>query len=154
VTTKRCTKCGEDKPISEFYKRSASKDGLQNHCKPCSNERIARKRVNNREYMRSYMKSKAGKAAVRKHRLKKNYNLTPVEFQELLIAQNFCCASCGTTEPKGSSNQWHVDHCHDTGKVRGLLCILCNIGIGCLGDNLQGVRNALLYLEKHYNDNP
>jgi hypothetical protein len=100
------------------------------------------------------MKSKAGKASVRKHRLKKNYNLTPAGFQELLIAQNFCCASCGTAEPKGSNNQWHVDHCHDTGKVRGLLCSLCNIGIGCLGDNLQGVRNALLYLEKHYNDNP
>lgn len=149
---KACTACGQVKPTTQFYKRKVSKDGLQNHCKPCSNERIARKRANNREYMRSYMKSDAGKTAVRRHRLKKNYGLSLQEFNELLSAQSFSCACCGTTEPKGNSNQWHVDHCHETGAVRGLLCNACNIGIGCLGDDLQGVRNALKYLERHYND--
>ena len=149
---KACTACGQVKPTTQFYKRQASKDGLQNHCKPCSNERVSRKRAKNREYMRSYMKTDAGKASVRKHRLKKNYGLTPEDFETLLVSQSNLCACCGTAEPKGSSNQWHVDHCHQSGKVRGLLCNACNIGIGCLGDNLEGIRNALNYLERHYND--
>ena len=149
--SKTCSACGQVKPATQFYKRSASKDGLQNHCKPCINERITRKRANNREYMRSYMKTEAGKTAVRKHRLKKNYGLTLDDFNSLLARQKFSCACCGTKNPKGNSNQWHVDHCHVTGEVRGLLCNACNIGIGCLGDNLQGIRNALYYLERHYN---
>lgn len=45
----------------------------------------------------------------------------------------------------------HVDHCHDTGKVRGLLCTTCNHGLGKLGDNLDGLFKAVRYLEKSKN---
>ena len=149
--SKCCVTCKQIKATNQFYKKSLSKDGFQSQCKLCSNERVAYKRTNNREYMRSYSRSEAGKAALRKHRLKK-YGLTPESFKALLVSQSYCCACCGTNKPHGNSNQWNVDHCHTTGKVRGLLCNSCNIGIGCLGDNLQGVRNALHYLERHYND--
>jgi hypothetical protein len=151
--SKTCSACKQVKPTTDYYKRAASSDGLQRHCKVCSNTRVAKKRANNREYMRSYMRSPAGKTAARKHLLKKKYKLSLEEFDNLLAAQDFVCACCKRSEPGGASNQWNVDHCHESGKVRGLLCNACNIGIGCLGDDLQGARNALQYLERHYNDN-
>jgi hypothetical protein len=151
---KACSSCGQVKQASEFYRRQASNDGLQKQCKPCSNERVARKRASNREYMRSYMRSDAGRAACRRHLLKKKYGLTTEQFNKLLTSQEHSCACCGRKEAGGRSNQWNVDHCHVTGEVRGLLCNSCNVGLGCLGDDLQGIRNALSYLERHYNGSP
>lgn len=148
---KTCSACGQVKPATQFYKRRASNDGLQKHCKSCSNKRVAQKRANNREYMRSYGKTQAAKDSSRKHRLKAKYGLKPEQFDNLLANQSYSCACCGSSNPGGRYNQWNVDHCHVTGEVRGLLCSACNIGIGCLGDNLQGIRNALYYLERHYN---
>lgn len=60
----------------------------------------------------------------------------------MLAAQDGVCAICKQT-PEG---QWNIDHCHDTGAVRGLLCSPCNIGIGQLGDDPERVRAALEYL--------
>jgi len=56
------------------------------------------------------------------------------------------CDCCG----KESETPLHLDHDHKTGKFRGWLCIKCNQGIGKLGDNIEGVTNALKFLEKHY----
>lgn len=149
---KTCTSCGQVKLSTDFYARKASKDGLQRQCKSCSNERVTRKRSQNREYMRSYMKSDAGKIVVRKHLLKKKYGLTLENFDSLLASQNYRCACCSRKEPGGRNNQWNVDHCHATGRVRGLLCHSCNVGIGCLGDDLDGLHKALNYLKRHYYD--
>lgn len=56
------------------------------------------------------------------------------------------CENCGTLLVKGRNV--HLDHCHKTGKFRGWLCNRCNLGIGCLGDNIQGLRQAIEYLER------
>jgi hypothetical protein len=58
------------------------------------------------------------------------------------------CACCGGTDP--GKRGWMVDHDHVTGEIRGILCNRCNLGIGLLGDSIEGVRKALTYLEKHY----
>jgi len=83
-----------------------------------------------RQYARDYQKreylSDPGKfkERVRKSKLKKVYGLTLERFNELLAAQGGACALCGTKDP-GKVN-WHVDHDHSTGAVRGLLCNPCN----------------------------
>lgn len=71
----------------------------------------------------------------------------------MYVSQNGVCAICGKPETeksrKGNVRSLHVDHNHDTGKVRGLLCGKCNRSIGVLGDSVQILRNAVKYLE-HY----
>lgn len=64
-----------------------------------------------------------------------------------LITHDGMCDACGTDSPGG--NGWCVDHSHTSGRVRGVLCAKCNIGIGMLGDNVEGLRKALAYLEKN-----
>lgn len=146
---RRCGQCGKEKLLSDFYVRKASKDGLQYTCKSCSNARVNRIRAKNRDYMKTYIKSEAGKTSQRKHKLKKNYGISESQYNEMLELQNYSCACCKASEP-GGRGRWHVDHCHVSGLVRGLLCHSCNIGIGHLGDSVDGVEKALIYLKSHY----
>tara|TARA_B100001059_G_C17453368_1_gene388534 strand:+ start:117 stop:596 length:480 start_codon:yes stop_codon:yes gene_type:complete len=76
------------------------------------------------------------------------YGLTTTEYDNMLREQNGVCAICGSDNPRGK-NVFVIDHNHDTGEVRGLLCDMCNKGIGCLGDNLDKLRSAVLYLERY-----
>jgi hypothetical protein len=77
--------------------------------------------------------------------LKKKYGLSAFQFDELLAAQNNRCALCSTDVP-GGVGTFHVDHCHDTGRVRGLLCMDCNTGIGKLKDSPELLSRAIDYL--------
>lgn len=88
----------------------------------------------------------------RKNKLKR-YGLTQETFDRILESQNGVCAICGTTE-WGSpvKNIPHVDHCHTSGKVRGLLCHQCNTAIGHLKDNPEIVMSAYNYLIKSQKD--
>ena len=85
----------------------------------------------------------------RKSQLKLKYNLTIEEYDELLESQEFKCAICLTDKPTGKWKQFAVDHCHQTGKVRGLLCNDCNRGMGLLRDNSNLLRKAAEYLDNH-----
>lgn len=78
--------------------------------------------------------------------LKRNYGITPEEYYRIWEAQGKICACCGSSTPQGRG--WCVDHDHETRKVRGILCAKCNLGIGQLGDNLEGVLRAYNYLLK------
>lgn len=73
-------------------------------------------------------------------------NTLNAAFEKLNASQQGLCASCGKTNPDRSSLS--LDHCHSTGKIRGLLCRNCNSGIGLLGDNVEGLQAALAYLTK------
>lgn len=73
----------------------------------------------------------------------KQYDLTLDDFNLIMSDQKGCCAVCG----KSSDKILHVDHDHNTGKVRGLLCHNCNTGIGHLGDDPARLRAAIKYLE-------
>lgn len=78
------------------------------------------------------------------NRLKK-YGLTIQDYYEILKGQRDKCACCG----RGAGTRgWNIDHDHNTGEVRGLLCSGCNLGIGSLGDTLEGARCAVAYLER------
>jgi recombination endonuclease VII len=71
-----------------------------------------------------------------KHRewwLKRNYGLSLEAWEALFNGQGRCCAICGKSDP-GSKKGWSTDHDHETGRVRGILCMSCNTFIGLLGD--------------------
>ena len=131
---KRCRECGKVKSIDDFYNRSASPDGKQGYCKPCQN--VRKKRYDEKNPSRHYAT-----------RLKAKYGIT-IEDYEQMLAEQGGCAICGAAEPFGRSNRYfHVDHCHTTGRVRGVLCANCNTALGLLGDDPQRLAAAVRYLE-------
>lgn len=87
-----------------------------------------------------------GKVSERNRKLKK-YGLTLEQYNFMLEAQNNSCAIC--KEDKKTIRDWHVDHCHTTGKVRGILCHHCNLLLGNARDNKNTLYNAINYLNKY-----
>jgi len=80
--------------------------------------------------------------------LKRNFGISLHEYNLMLTEQKGKCACCGIHQNELTIN-FAVDHDHDTGLIRGLLCGICNTAIGKLGDNIEGLMRALNYLEKH-----
>lgn len=136
---KICTKCDESKPLDAFYQNPENRDGRQGSCKACDNVRTKEWKAANAESTR--MTSK-------KYYLRTKYGITIEQYNDLLAKQGGRCACCGADSPRGRGVYFPVDHCHETGAVRGLLCNPCNVGIGALGDNVEGVMRALTYLTK------
>lgn len=140
---KKCTVCKENKDFSEYFKSQKSKDGYGYRCKPCDKEARADYRENNRERFRE---------VARRKQLKHKYGMSMDEYDALLKRQKGRCGICGTENPCGRKKvrkhltNFAVDHCHSTGKIRGLLCSSCNRGLGLLGDNWAIIANLRRYL--------
>lgn len=77
-------------------------------------------------------------------RYKYLYGITIKDYADILIEQEGACAICG----KIPENRLCVDHDHNSGKVRGLLCNKCNLGLGYFGDDLAIIMNAVIYLQQ------
>lgn len=88
------------------------------------------------------------KVAHRKYYLKTTYGITPEEYEELLEKQNHACALCNNERSGPMRIRLAIDHCHETGRIRGLLCQRCNWAIGQLGDNEEALKNALDYIKE------
>jgi hypothetical protein len=129
--TKQCTKCGDDKPIESFAKRNNRKSGVQSSCKECN--------VKNKQDAQYY----------RDWKLKAVYGISRTEYDSLRAAQNHCCAICGIHEKHAKNTTLCVDHNHNTGEVRGLLCHKCNAAIGLLQDSHEFCTNAATYLKEY-----
>jgi hypothetical protein len=104
-----------------------------------------RKREVNRNAMRRWRAKHPGRDTHNRH------GITPEDFQALLEAQGHHCAICGEANQVHDLNQLrsrqlNVDHDHNTGKIRGLLCHHCNVGLGHFKDNADLLRKALAYL--------
>lgn len=93
-------------------------------------------------------KDRATKNA-RKSKLKKSYGITVEHYELLLAEQDWKCAICSTSKPTGRWKVFAVDHDHETGLVRGLLCNECNRGMGLLKDSAALLRKAADYLDCH-----
>ena len=91
---------------------------------------------------------KKNKDRVRNKELKRNFGISLHEYNLMLTEQKGKCSCCGIHQNE-LTKKFAVDHDHDTGLIRGLLCNHCNLAIGMLGDNLEGLMKALNYLEKH-----
>lgn len=84
----------------------------------------------------------------RKHNLKRHYGITPEDYATQLAVQGGACAICGTDNPSDRWDNFAVDHDHETGEVRGLLCGKCNKAIGLLSDDVSRLRSAIAYLQR------
>lgn len=83
--------------------------------------------------------------------LKFKFGITPEEYDSMLAAQDGRCAICMSEKsptPRGTYNTFAVDHDHETGRVRGLLCASCNLGLGKFSDSLYLVVRAASYLQQ------
>ena len=88
------------------------------------------------------------KAKARHGNLVRKYGIGLKEYDELFITQEGCCAICGTHQTE-LSRALVVDHNHETGEIRGLLCHKCNLTLGYVNDNIRVLINAIKYLEKN-----
>jgi hypothetical protein len=154
---KKCTKCGVEKPLSEFTKKKSNKDGLDLWCKTCksicSQKYLARPEnaIENRKKATAWNKQNPEKRRVimQKENYKRRYGLTIEQKQELIDKQNSKCAIC-KDDLKHTHNVC-VDHNHETGSVRGILCRKCNLGIGHLQDSITVLKAAIKYLSHYEN---
>jgi hypothetical protein len=112
-----------------------------------------------KEYTRAYAKAHWQRVkndpVDRKRRmdakLRLNHGITFDAYLTLLVKQEGCCAICKTTKPSPTyraEQNFHVDHDHKTGKIRGLLCLKCNRGIGIFDDDPAKVEQAAAYLRR------
>jgi hypothetical protein len=84
----------------------------------------------------------------RRSRLKRKYGITPEDYERMLLFQGSHCALCDRTEEDERHKRLNVDHCHETGKIRGLLCTPHNHALGWLGDGEAGLLRALAYIKR------
>jgi hypothetical protein len=82
----------------------------------------------------------------RRNALANKYQMTLEQYDDMELQQKGCCAICGRRE---GHRKLAVDHDHDTGKVRSLLCTRCNTGLGFFKDSPKLLAYAMVYLEKH-----
>lgn len=104
-----------------------------------------------RAYHKAYRATHAKQSSdyKRNAKLKNRYGITSEEWEDLFNAQGRACALCHVSEgPNDIRAQWHTDHSHETGKVRGILCSTCNRGLGQFKDDPELMRRAALYVER------
>lgn len=137
---KVCNKCRKRKALSEFQRHTHTRDRLRHECRDCSKkyQKASREKAVNRPYQRAQM-------------LKRFYNMTPDDFDRMMVAQSGRCAICHTDKPGGPSHFKFlcVDHDHATGAVRGLLCRRCNSILGYVDDSIELLASSIEYLAFH-----
>ena len=140
-TMKMCTVCKVAKPFEDFYdgykakkqKDVTNKKYPHSRCKECDHARVKVYHKDN--------KAKVTKRQLISHR-RRLYGLNEEEYNNMILSQNNLCAICN----KPSDKTLHIDHDHVTGRVRGLLCSNCNLGIGLLEEDLVVLNRAIEYL--------
>jgi hypothetical protein len=137
-----CNKCQDFRPLREFTRSKARRSGYQSLCKAhckiaqyawCSKNAVRLRRIRLR------------------HKLKAA-NITVEEFETLMMRQNGKCAVCDepeTTTYKRTPRSLSIDHCHQTGKIRGLLCTRCNTALGLLRENIAIVNKLGAYIKSN-----
>lgn len=137
--TKRCPRCGEVKPRTEFGRHVGHADGLATNCKPCAAVLQRDYRAANYAHIRAWEK---------RNEFRRKYGITVERYDELLAEQDGVCAIC-SGPPFGKSDRfYHVDHDHETGAIRGLLCHSCNLLLAQARDSVDRLHAAIAYLER------
>lgn len=156
INTKQCKKCKEIKDLTCFSVDKFNRDGLRSKCKKCRSLDSKEWHKNNKEKVKinsaQWYKNNPEKALERS--LKQRYNISLETFKKLLSNQNNVCAICQQSETAidtrlGKPRMLAVDHCHTTGKVRGLLCTGCNAALGFIKENAERALKLANYIKQH-----
>lgn len=127
---KRCGRCKKTKDDSEFHKHKNGKNGLSTQCKECRNE-----------YNRNNPKLAKNRI------LRFKYGITLEEYNRMFADQKGKCAICGKHQSE-LEKSLAVDHNHETGEIRGLLCTHCNVFLGHINDDYMFLNTAIKYLNR------
>ena len=143
-SSKACTVCKKLKPRKYFQTDKRLKSGLLSACKSCIAAKAKLYRTNHPSAERRIVN--------RKSMLKTAYGMTLEQYQQMWNAQKGVCAICGEPEakptyPNATPQILSVDHNHTTGKIRGLLCRSCNLGLGMFKKDAARIKGVLAYLE-------
>jgi hypothetical protein len=144
ITEKACSRCKKVLPVSEFYPHRRMKHGLQSQCRVCAQqwardhpeyikEKGRKWRADNPTYSTDWQR-------------RKNFGVSSEAVSDMLLEQNGLCAGCG--RKFGPGLREYVDHCHKTGKIRGLLCNGCNVSLGRLRDDPETLRRLADYVTR------
>lgn len=160
---KSCPHCNTTKPLDAFGKDRHSRDGLTYWCRECRNARSREQKdkdfyrkhhERHKEYKADYYKRPEVVRRVRNQQLMKSFGISIDEYEKLWAKQKGLCAICEQPERTVRTGNLCVDHNHQTGVVRGLLCSHCNRGIGLLHDDPRILRKAIRYLNVKPADKP
>ena len=157
---KRCSKCRVEKDEGEFHKSAATPDGLYRYCKPCEKEKARVRYLRTRDYVISRVKTWNREHVAQRKKWKEQYrnsdlylarrvakyDIRPDEYKQLREVQKNKCSIC--FRPFGEDTP-NIDHDHNTGKVRGLLCTACNMALGGFGDSIELLSRAIEYLNRN-----
>jgi recombination endonuclease VII len=148
------------KALDQFYRDAAGRDGHRPECKECtSSRRLTRYRANreaeiarvqgwqreNAEHVKAYQARYREQRDYRAEHLRRTFGMTQGDYDAMLLDQGGGCAICGRAPRPGK--HLHVDHDHDTGRVRGLLCFSCNVGVGNFHHDTERIARAAEYLD-------
>lgn len=144
---KFCNSCKKSKNLNSFGADCTKTSGLTSNCKNCRSdaERIRRQDPKYKKQIQKYKSNPINKRRTKDLALKRIFGISIEEYDVLFNYQNELCAIC---KQKQDSKSLSVDHCHDTGRVRGLLCAACNQGIGHFKDDTQLLKRAIMYLNQ------
>lgn len=142
ISQRECCACLLVKSFSEFYSKKHGKYGINSKCKDC---------YNNKRRSTYKVKSPEQKRTERLNaQLRFRYGITSDEYKSMKEEQNSLCPICLTNPEESGRKRTKlvVDHCHETDVVRGLLCDLCNVGLGSFQDDPERLIRAANYLRK------
>ena len=142
----QCTYCGEEKTTEHFYPLPDRKSGWSSRCRPCKRE-YARDAA--AKYRKRY--PERARESSDRARMKCLFGITPEDYDRLHESQNGLCAVCHRPESAvlhGKVKRLAIDHDHETGAIRGLLCTRCNTALGLLQDDLDNIAALWAYLAK------
>ena len=142
-----CSGCDQYLELSAFGKDRTNVTGFRSRCNQCRNHQRRENRKKNRQKFLEYENRPKAKLQTRNNTLKRKYKITVEDFDRMLAEQNNVCKLCGQQEKHKSKRNLTVDHCHITGKVRGLLCHRCNCTIGLARENVTVLKKMINYLE-------
>lgn len=154
IESKLCIACKLDKPLTEFHKNKRTSSGYQYKCKLCVKDYDARRYEDpeHKEKIKTRARdwTRANKDKVADNCRKWLHGVSGEQYRQVFDSQAGRCGICNKHQdelPKRLA--W--DHCHTSGKGRGLLCSKCNMALGQLGDSIEGVERALAYLKRESN---
>ena len=145
---KICTTCNIEQPLTDVYLKRGKPRA---QCRTCHSKYYRSEYKTKTEQYKARQKSwrTRNPNTVRNLALKGIYGITLKEWEQLLTSQDNKCGICGNSNT--SKKNFHTDHNHTTGQVRGLLCYKCNSGIGSFDDKIDILEKAITYLKKYNN---
>ncbi len=145
MVSKICSKCKTSKPVGQFHKY-VSRGKIHSECKACTKIMQTNWRKRNASHCNEYYKNWIfkNKDKVKFNQLRKKYGIEPSTYKSMLINQSGKCAIC----QKEDYTWLAVDHCHTTGRIRGLLCRYCNLVVGNSKENADICIRASVYIRQ------